>query len=165
MWMWTWMWMQNGPESNQPDNVCFVDWQFLSYNSPTLDVLNYVFTATDRGLRGEFYGHLIQLYHFTLSETIELLGSHADQLYPFDVMTQQLKIFGAYTYLNVPLTIDVALADPGDIMPFDELIRASNGETVKRGFLNEFGAESTRQVYCKRITDITSDFVDLGYIK
>lgn len=157
--------MQNGPAPNQPDDVCFVDWQFLSYNSPALDVLNYVFTATDKNLRGDFYCHLMQFYYLILSETIELLGSHADQLYPIDVMTEQLKIFGAYTYLNVPLTIDVALADPGDIMPFDELIRASNGNAVTRGFLNEFAAESTRQAYCKRIIDVTSDFVELGYIK
>lgn len=156
--------MQNITNPDQPEDVCFVDWQFLSYNSPALDVLNYIFTATDKGLRDEYYVNLIQFYHSNLCETIDLLGSNANKLYPFDVMIEHLMQFGAYTYLNVPLTIDLTLADPGDIIPFDELIKASHGNVEHRGFLNEFGAENTRQAYYKRITDIAKDLIEMRYI-
>lgn len=118
-------------------------------------------------MREQHYTQLIQLYHSTLSETIELLGSHADQLYPFRVMTEHLKIFGAYTYLVIPITIDVALADPGDIVHFDELIttNATDGDGKKVDFLNEFSEEATRLAYSTRIIDVAKDLIELGYVE
>lgn len=151
----------------EPDNVCFVDWQFSNYNSPALDLLYYIFTATGKQLRDEHYNKLIQFYYSTLTQTIELLGSDADQLFPFQVMTDHLKIFGAYTYLIIPLTIDVALADPGDIVHFEEVIQSSSTDAVggkKKNFLNQFGNDETRHAYRKRIVDIAQDLIELNYV-
>lgn len=162
-------------QRQQPDKVCFVDWQFSNYNSPALDLLYYIFTATDKALRDAHYDELIRFYHRTLSETIQLLGSDAEQLYSFAVMNEQLRIFGAYSYLVIPLTIDVALADPGDIVPFDEIISApepnGDGESedgdkrTRKDFLNEFGNAETRHAYQKRMVDIAEDLIELGYIE
>lgn len=118
-------------------------------------------------MREQHYTQLIQLYHSVLSETIELLGSAADQLFPFRVLTDHLNIFGPYTYLVIPITIDVALADPGDIIHFDELIttNATDGDGKKVDFLNEFGEEATRKAYSTRIIDIAEDLIELGYVK
>lgn len=163
-----------------PDAICFVDWQFSNYNSPALDLLYYIFTATDKRLRDAEYDELLLCYHDTLSATIRLLGNDPERLYPYAVMLEQLRIFGAFTYSMIPWALDTALADPGDIVHFDEIISEkpindengtspqngvnANGEKVRKDFLNDFRNEATRNVYQKRIFEIASDLIELNYI-
>lgn len=127
--------------------VDFVDWQFLNYNSPALDLMFYIFSATDKHLRDTHYDELIDCYSSALYDSVRALGSDPDELCPSHTLTQHLKIFGAMTYLTFPSSIDVIFAEDR------KQLRIMREEKEKR-----------QTAYEQRVVGFAVDLMKFGYI-
>lgn len=142
-------------------DLCFIDWQINRYASPVLDLLYNIFTSTDKDFRQKEYHILIAHYHRTLSVQIRRLGSDPDTLYPWTVLQQHLEKFGKYAFFLSPLVVSMLVADAKDIP--DRKNEAEQNEYEDRVFEIKYSDEASEQKYTRRITDVYTDLVELGY--
>lgn len=150
--------IKNYFQTNEVDKLCLVDWQLTRYASPVLDVLHYVFTATDKQLRDEHYPSLLQLYYSTIAANIEKLGSDPQLLFSYDDFSQQLQTFGVYALVASPFMIQIALANPNDL---NDLEKTDASEEKIEMFRNY--NETSLMKFKKRVVDVVSDCIALGY--
>lgn len=50
-------------ESEQPQEVCLIDWQLMRYASPVTDLAYFLFSCTTQQFRGQHYTAMLKLYH------------------------------------------------------------------------------------------------------
>lgn len=103
------------------------------------------------------------MYHDTLSHSIRRLGSDPNKLFPFGVMMDNFKLFGEYIYIVMPITIDLVLADPDNMINFDDFVRNNNGEQNETDIF-KFDEKSLK-IYHQTMTDITNDLFDLEMLQ
>lgn len=96
------------------------DWQITRYASPVIDVLYFIFMSSDKPLRDQHFDHLIQAYHNSLREQLELLGSDVNVLFPFTALIRQIKQFGACVLGICLSAIPMLCMDQKDIPTLDD---------------------------------------------
>lgn len=125
-------------------------------------MLYYLFSSTDKSLRDQEYDNLLALYYESLAKTVRLLGSNPDQLFTFENLKDELKRFGNFSLLMVPMIIEVSQAHSNEISKMDEMFnKAADGE----GQINLItGLSGTgQQEYDRRINELLENIVNLGY--
>lgn len=147
-----------------PNEICLVDWQITRFTSPAIDFLHCIFLSTDKNLRNEEYENLKHLYHSTLSNHIEKLGSSAEELFSYAEFESQLKRFGNFVLLTAPWMIPVLLVKPEDLVDLNEASeQLARGEEVN-GFFKGFDNNSQRLLN-ERMTGIVADIMSFGYYR
>lgn len=96
------------------------DWQLARYASPAVDVLYFIFMSSDKPLRDQHYDHLIQAYHNSLREQLELLGSDVNLLFPFTALLRQMKQNGACILGICLMALPMLSMDQKDMPTLDE---------------------------------------------
>lgn len=143
--------------------MCFVDWQVIRVASPALDLHYNIFNSTDKEFRQAEYHNLMAHYHKQLSAMIRRLGSDPHTLYPWADFQRHLKQFGKFAFLMSPLLVPMICADAKDIPDMDEISAklANNDDDV--GLINQNCDAETQRKIAKRINDVFTDLVGLGY--
>lgn len=131
------------------------------YASPAIDLIYYLFTATDKALRDNEYQNLLKHYHRSLSDTIRALGNDPDQLFSFADLQSELKQFGKFAFVGTPIVLRIILADPKDIRNYDDMKDSTEEQnnTTNYSVLDE----NADIIYRQRMNDIICDLVNYGY--
>ncbi|XP_055303848.1 uncharacterized protein LOC129569222 [Sitodiplosis mosellana] len=149
-------------DKNRLESVCFLDWQFVRFCSPAIDLLYNIFSSTDKEFRDQHYEKLLQTYYASLSKTIQRLGSDPNKLFSYEQLQAQLRKFGEIALLFAPMLMLVKLVKPEHIKPMGEYASG-----VERGeetdLINELD-EETQAEFSRLVNELFSDLVGLGYI-
>lgn len=141
--------------------ICIVDWQISRYCSPSLDLLYFLFAATDKQTRDKEYDNLLHLYYSSLADMVTKLGSDPEKLFTFDDLKNQLKKCGKFAFLMAPILVQVMMADAKDVPDLDDLsenvARNDGNLSLVKGYDSD-----TQAIYNKRIRDVVGDMVDSG---
>lgn len=137
-----------------------MDWQFTRYSTPILDLLLIIFSSTDKALRDQHYGDLLEMYYSTFSATIKRLGSDPKKLCSWTDFQGQMKKFGKFALVICPIIIQLRLATPEDVPDLDEV---SNGESSEFDLIKGFN-EERQKIFDETINNMLCDLVDLGYL-
>lgn len=144
------------------EDIRILDWQTIRYGSPAIDLLDNLFTSTDKALRGKEYNNLLQLYHSSLSKTVRLLGSNPDKLFSFDHLQSELKRCGNYALLRAPMLIQISQANSSEVINLDEMCdNMAEGGSVQGLVAGLTG--NGQLAYERRLNDAVEDVVQLGY--
>lgn len=122
------------------EEIRILDWPYIRYVSPALDLLFLIFSSTNKSLRDKEYGNLLKIYHSSLSNVVERLGSQPDKHFSFQDLEDQMKLCGNYALLLAPGMIDISLRDGTD-------------------------ADKVQAEFDQRINDLVTDVVELGYYR
>lgn len=101
-------------------------------------------------------------YHKTLSTSISRLGSDPEQLFPFVDFECHLKKFGKFAFLMGPIMVQMMVTDPKDIPNLDTIGESLANGDANTEFFQALNAE-TQQIFNRRVDDLFSDLVELGY--
>lgn len=153
-------------QPNIVDDIRFLDWQMISYSSPTIDLLYNLFSSTDKKTRDADFGHLMREYHNQLSSNIRKMGSDPEKLFPYEAFKAELKSSGNIGFLLVPMLIQVSLAESNAISDLDQLCEESTdaNEEKKWDIIQGF-SESGQLIFHKRINECIGDLVEHGYFR
>lgn len=138
-------------QNDTPTDIRFVDWQLSFYCSPAIDLLHFIFSATDEKLRGKEYEKLLRFYHYSLSQIVTKLGSDPAKLFSFEDLKQQLRNCGKYAFLQAPLLIKIMFFDSKDVPKSDGICEKENVIPSPKN-----------DAYSKRIQGAIADLVGLG---
>lgn len=127
----------------------FIDWQISFYCSPAIDLLFFIFSATDKELRDNEYENLLRYYHSSLSEMVTKLGSDPGKIFTFEDLKRQLAKCGKFAFLNAPLLLMITFFDSKDVPKCNE--RCAN-----------VIPNTKNDAYSKRIQDVIADLVEFG---
>lgn len=141
------------------DDICILDWQFVRFVSPALDVLCTIFSSTNKALRDRDYMSLLKLYHESLCKTIRMLGSDPDQLFTFENLQDELRRCGNYSLLFAPIVIAVSTDAISDL---DETFNGTRNEECERNSIYKMKTESQRQ-FSERINGLLEDVDSFRY--
>lgn len=72
-------------------DVIPVDYQTLQLGSPIIDLLNFIFTATDGPFRAKYYQKLIDHYYSEFSVALARLGLNVAHAFPRETFEAELK--------------------------------------------------------------------------
>ncbi|XP_055614000.1 uncharacterized protein LOC129760375 [Uranotaenia lowii] len=151
-------------ENNTPTKLCLLDWQICRYASPVLDLMYFLFTASDKAIRDKHYQELIDLYHETLSEFLIRLGSDPEKLFPRSALDAQLQRFGRFGLLMAVMLLPITTTKSEDVPDLEEMAqKLENGFDVADE-VDSFRSEDTEAVYRQKMGDCCRDIVRLGYI-
>lgn len=94
-----------------------------------------------------------------MSNTVKLLGSDPDKLFTFDDLQSELKEFGNYALLLVPIIIQMTQARTN----WDEMSEKYGNEESRLELIT--GLNGNEQLeYERRLNEFFEDFIDeLGY--
>lgn len=133
------------------------------YGSVSMDLMLNIFTSTDSQFRKNHYEKLIRAYHSSLSDMVQKLGSNPNNLFSFDDLQAQLKVYGSVNLIRATVLLAFFVANPEDITDFDEYT-----DLIKRGkkarLLKTKFNEETKPKYSLLINDLVTDFVNYGYV-
>lgn len=153
-------------QTSELEAMRFLDWQLSRYGSPTLDLFYNIFTSTDKDLRDEHYDELLNLYHSTLSATVQKLGSDAEKLFSYVEFQTNLKKFGKFALILAPLIIELRLANPKNVKNLDDFssgVANSGNDAHSADIVSKLSDDAQKQ-YNEIINDIVSHLYSLGYL-
>lgn len=137
-----------------------MDFQAFRYGSPALDLVYYLFAATDKKMRAENYHKIIKIYYEQLSINIRAMGSDPEQLFTFEELQSELKRCGNLAIIISPLQLQAFLTNSEDVVDLDEM--SEKGESFS---INQNRDESYKLLYKQKLNDVITDLVDLGYYR
>lgn len=125
-----------------------------------LDIVFFIFSATDKQLRAENYDNLIRIYYKHLSQHLTRLGSNPEKLFTFKDLLDQLKKFGQYGLISASMVLHLMTTKTEDNPDMDEI-----AERIKRGEIVDgyMGVKEANSAYKSRMSDVIRDVVRLGY--
>lgn len=136
-----------------------IDYQLARFGSPALDVLYFLFTSTDKGLRTEHYDNLIRIYYKHLSAHLTRLGSNPDKIFTLNDLLDQLRKFGKFGLCMTAMVIPMISAESKDIPDLDKVAENLNEGTEFEGF----DKNQKNMIYKTRMSDVIRDIIRLGY--
>lgn len=142
-------------------SVCLIDWQVARYCTPALDLIYYIFSATNHQLRIKEYENLLRIYHTAFSKIVKKLGSDPEKLLSFDDLLSQLKKFGKFSLIMSPVLLQIMMADAKDVPNMDDLSQDMNNSDKKVSLVRGFDAE-TQIMFNERIRGLMTDVTRLG---
>lgn len=142
--------------------MCIIDWQVTRYCSPALDLLYYLFSATDKDTRDKEFKNLLKLYHSTLSTTVKRLGSDPEKVFPFDQLEREMKKHGKYAVIMCPVLLQIMMANAADVQNMDELSKDMDKNGKETITLVKAFDKETQDAYNKRVKGLMTDIVKYG---
>lgn len=143
------------------DDICILDWQFIRYVSPALDILCNIFSSTDKKLRDNDYLNLLKLYYESLSKMVEMLGSNPDKLFTFENLMEEMKKCGNYALILAPIVIAVST---DAISSLDETFKkVAAGESGQNSFSSINNESQLR--FNERLEGLLDDIIKYGYYR
>ncbi|XP_058819897.1 uncharacterized protein LOC131682439 isoform X2 [Topomyia yanbarensis] len=151
-------------EKGVPVDFRLLDWQITRYASPVLDLMYFIFSASNKAFRDQHYEKLIDHYHRSLSDFLRRLGSDPERLFPRKALDQQLQRFGRFGLMMAVMILPIITTRSEDVPDLEEM-----AEKMENGFdiseeANNFRSEDTEANYRQRMGDCCRDMVQLGYI-
>lgn len=146
------------------EEVCLVDWQCIRYVSPAIDLLNLIFTSTDKNTRKNHLKDLLRTYHNQLTNNIRKLGSQPEKLFPYKAFVTELKKCGNFALSIAPLMIQICVADPNDVNDLDEICEESTDGNKKFDLVQGLSKHS-QSLFNERVCDCIEDLVKFGYYR
>uniref|UniRef100_A0A336LHU0 CSON001338 protein n=1 Tax=Culicoides sonorensis TaxID=179676 RepID=A0A336LHU0_CULSO len=148
----------------KPLDIAFIDWQISRYASPVLDLVYFLFTATDKETREVAYENLLHIYHKSFSAILKRFGEDPDKVFSFDVLKRELKKFGRFGLLMSICLLSFVTIEPDDLPDLNEAMEDMMKETPENGTQNAMmkAAEANSKRMEPRIRDIVLDFERLG---
>lgn len=142
-----------GYKDGKPSELALIDWQLARYTSPALDVLYFLFCCTDDTFRGKHFDEMLQVYHTSISELLERLGSNPKKLFPYSALQDQLKAFAKFAVIMAAFDVPILCTDPAEMPDL-------NGDLAEG-----FAASPEAQMrYAHRMGGIIRDAVRYGYL-
>ncbi|PNF29698.1 hypothetical protein B7P43_G13068 [Cryptotermes secundus] len=82
-----------GDSSTSPDRTRIIDFQLARYGSPILDFSLFLFSCTTQELRTSHFKQLLQVYHHSLSDFLQDLGSSPDVLFSYNAFEKEVSLY------------------------------------------------------------------------
>ncbi|XP_058825483.1 uncharacterized protein LOC131685640 [Topomyia yanbarensis] len=141
-------------KDGQPHELMLIDWQLARYVSPALDILYFLLCCTDEAFREKYHDEMLQIYHSSMVNLLDRLGSDGTELFPFSALQDQLKRFGQFVIIMGAFDIPILCTDPA------EMPAALDGD------LSEVFATSpeAQQRYAGRMLGVMRDAIRYGYL-
>jgi hypothetical protein len=104
---------------------------------------------------------LIQIYYKSLSGHLERLGGNANQLFPFNALLKQLKVYGRF---GLAMAIFIIPTLCSDIAVEDDEFESSDTLLLNEDDEEDVELSNRELVYNKRMGDIIRDVIRYGYV-
>ncbi|XP_068083605.1 uncharacterized protein [Anabrus simplex] len=118
------------------EDLRFVDFQLVHYSSPGLDLQYFLYACTNQEIRMNYVDKLIEEYHSTLVETLEILGcSHRSV--PLAVIRKAFDDCAFYGFMAATAVLPIVLSKPEDGLDMDEVESEDWPERQMKIYTNE----------------------------
>lgn len=129
-----------------------VDYQLVAYGCPLLDLLYFIYLATDRKFRDTHLVRLKNLYYKSLNDFLHYFDMSAESVFPkktFENLFQEKLDFGlVISFIALPFIFVAENHEVPDI--------------TERHIVDiEFQLDDK---YKDRLSDVVEEFIDLGYL-
>ncbi|KAF2893917.1 hypothetical protein ILUMI_12260 [Ignelater luminosus] len=147
---------KNNPK--KPTNMCLIDLQISRLGSPVLDLSYFLYACGSKEVLNN-YERYLDIYHDSLSEYLQKLGSDPKKIYPRSVFREQWKQLSKFGLIFSMLLIHVMLSEQDEVTDLTEV--AESGKSVADAFNYDI---TNLEVYNDRVRHVILLFVNNGYI-
>ncbi|XP_026467179.1 uncharacterized protein LOC113370700 [Ctenocephalides felis] len=145
-----------------PVEVCILDWQFSRYSSPVTDLSFFFYTSAEQELLFQHFDSLIEEYIKHLHNTIKLLGSDPNEIYPRKQFQKDLERYFKYGLISCCHVFKFVLSKPDEAPDMQKLALSNSRESLEEQF--QFIHPSTKNDYARRIRNIVKHASDRNFI-
>ncbi|XP_063697094.1 uncharacterized protein LOC134828071 [Culicoides brevitarsis] len=146
--------------------VMLLDWQLSKYGSPIIDLVYFLFTATDKEARDAYYDDLLKLYHGSMSSLMQKFGESVENIFPIAVFHEELKKFGKFGLIIALFNLNVVTIPEEESPNVDESIeKLMNPDKRCDSDISMIKAIKTNNPkVAPRLKDIVLDIDRFGYL-
>ena len=134
--------------ANEPDKMCFIDFQQCRYGSIGLDLSSVFFLLMDHDVRENHGEELLGVYYSSLCEFLSQLGYDSAKIFRYSAVKSQLEKYAQFGIAMSFLCLSYNLVNDNE----DDI--QDDGRYVRE----------TTDDCRKRILDVIEESVDLGYL-
>jgi len=145
--------------SSKPKKICLLDWQISKCASPAMDICYYLMSSTNKAIR-ERTDELLAVYHNSLSDFMDRLGSDVNKWFTFNDLIDQLKAVGMYGVLMAPMLLQIMVSDSKNIIDLDSISK-EKPEITDIAILDE----RTTKEFKQRLSDVIQDAIRMGWVR
>lgn len=151
-----------------PDSIVLLDWQVARYVSPVIDLVYFFFMCTDHHLRAKHFDEFLGIYHNSLKDMLEHLGSDVMDVFPFTALLRQMKKFGRVAVIFAAMAIPMFQTKNEDLPDMDVMAEKmkSMDPSAMEEMMKEY-MEITNKNADKindRIRGVLHDAIRYGYL-
>lgn len=110
--------------------VLMLDFQLARCASPILDLSFFIYSCTDKTLWDEHFHDLLKIYHNELSNSVSLLGSDPEKLYPWDTFMKEVKEMFVFGLVFALEAVPFSIRDENDWYDLDTIIKDDNALNI-----------------------------------
>ncbi|XP_066900813.1 uncharacterized protein [Halyomorpha halys] len=122
----------------KPIELRFVDFQFPHYNTPCIDVTNFMYTSIKSSVRRQNVNNLIELYHESLTSSLDRFGYKGPKpsLEEINSTMERLRFFGLSFFTGcTPCVLTVRT----DALDLDKIFKTNGEEGINISIYHEDG--------------------------
>lgn len=128
-----------------------LDYQGINYGTPMMDLIYFIFTATDKKFRKSHMENLKNLYFETLKSFLKYFDIEVEDVFPRKTFERMYEEAMDYGLIVIVLLAPIILADENDAPDLEKQAL----ETAR------FKVDD---VYKDRLRDVCEDFIEWGYL-
>ncbi|XP_066601530.1 uncharacterized protein [Prorops nasuta] len=98
-----------------------LDFQLARSASPILDISFFLYSCTSQEFRDAHFDEMLKFYHTELCNAIKLLGSNPNEIYPWNLFTQEVKKYFLHGLTFALEAIPFSLLDESEAIDLDSL--------------------------------------------
>ncbi|KAK9874583.1 hypothetical protein WA026_005416 [Henosepilachna vigintioctopunctata] len=140
-------------KDSKPRNVCFVDFQLSTLDSPVKDLSYFIYACCDKSSLDQF-DLLLNTYYDSLSCTLRDLDCRAENCLTLQLLKEHWKNYSVYGLVFSTMVTKLALSSSDDAPDINEV---GKGKDLKNVFDIRI---SNVEVYNRRILDMYTHFGD-----
>ncbi|CAG9797245.1 unnamed protein product [Chironomus riparius] len=151
-------------KTDAPDDIKLIDWQITRYGAPAIDLIYFFFICTDHKLRTNHFNELLKIYYNSLEEMLNNLDCNANEIYPFDVLQKQMKMYGKFGVIMASFILPALITKDEEIVDLNFVMDQNSKE------MNEMAEHVVDKMietdsFTKRIRNVIFDAIDYGYLE
>jgi hypothetical protein len=152
-------------QARQVEEVRLLDLQIARYASPAIDILHFLYTSTQAGMRRRHYDQLLRIYHSTLNDTVRrlMVGSpygNTEVFLPFQQLQDELEKHRIYGFFNALSLLPAVHADPDNVPDLETI---TEDELFSHEILDSLISYQT-PTYRQSIRDLVQEYRVHGYL-
>lgn len=152
-------------QARQVEEVRLLDLQVGRYASPATDILHFLYTSTQAGIRKRHYNQLLRIYHSTLNDTVRrlMVGSpyeNTEVFMPFQQLEDELEKHRIYGFLNALWLLPAVHADADNVPDLETITK---DDLFSQETLDSLISHQT-PTYRQSIRDLVQEYGAHGYL-
>ncbi|KAG5669260.1 hypothetical protein PVAND_017151 [Polypedilum vanderplanki] len=156
--LWTNNVMFKYDKDNKIEECKIIDFQFVRYSPPAVDITTVLYSSTTKKFRNMYYEEMLEIYYNTMKNELNKNGIDHSNVFPYEELIQSMKMYQKGGLIEALLFCHLTLL-PSDLASnilnssdeYEKFIKQSRVEKCMSAFKIQYYRDHLTEILCELI--------------